>query len=156
MGKRKRSALEELMEEEEKSKQRIRQMNEASHVSAAATAAAASSVSTLPASHVDHWICPGIIVKIMNKTLAHGEFYKAKAEITAVHDTYIAELCVLETNDVIRIDQAELETVIPGLQHELNVRIMCANAATFLFICSYRVEYFSLFSPQPSIGLSRL
>lgn len=92
----------------------------------------------------------------MNKTLAHGEFYKAKAEITAVHDTYIAELCVLETSDVIRIDQAELETVIPGLQHELNVRIVRANAATSLFICTYRVDVLHLFFPQPSIGLSRL
>jgi DNA/RNA-binding protein KIN17 len=65
--KRKRSALEELMEEEE-AKKRFASASEVKgkpHVSATSD-------------HLDNWICKGIVVKIMNKSLAHGEFYKAK------------------------------------------------------------------------------
>jgi hypothetical protein len=31
-----------------------------------------------PVARLDHWLFPGIVVKIMNKKLAGGKFYKAK------------------------------------------------------------------------------
>jgi hypothetical protein len=52
--------------------------------------------------------------QVMNKTVGEGKYYKAKGVITRVHDRYVAELKMLDTNHVLKIDQSDLETVIPG------------------------------------------
>ena len=67
-------------------------------------------------SELDHWLTKGIIVKIMAKALKDAGYYKAKGEVIRVIDVYVAEVEVLDTGDVVRVDQSELETVrIPYL-----------------------------------------
>ncbi len=83
----------------------------------------------------DHWLHRDIIVRIISKSLANGEYYKRKAVVIRVIDKYEAEVEVLESSgrrgvekekgagDVLRIDQDDLETVIPKVLGE-RVRIL--------------------------------
>ncbi|OWM70060.1 KIN17-like protein [Punica granatum] len=84
-----RSALEELMKEEEKAKERSNRKN--------------------------YWLCEGIVVKVMNKKLADGKYYKQKGVVRKVIDKYTGEIGMLESKDVLKVDQEELETVIPQI-----------------------------------------
>lgn len=74
----------------------------------------------------EHWLAPGIVVKILNKSLLSGALYKFKARVIRVKDLFVGELNVLPsssssnpfpasltTNSVVSLDQSELETVIP-------------------------------------------
>ncbi|CEP03218.1 DNA/RNA-binding protein Kin17 WH-like domain-containing protein [Plasmodiophora brassicae] len=61
------------------------------------------------------WLSKGIIVKIMNKTLRDGQFYKQKGEVIEVVEGRAARVRLLESKTVIRVDQTELETVIPAI-----------------------------------------
>jgi len=60
----------------------------------------------------DYWIKPGIIVKVMSK-IQGGKYYKLKGKIVNVTDKYVADVNMLDSGDVMRIDQNLLETVIP-------------------------------------------
>lgn len=61
----------------------------------------------------DHWLMPNIIVKIMSPALkAHG-YYKQKGSIVQVIEGRVGEIEMLESGDIIRVDETELETVIP-------------------------------------------
>jgi DNA/RNA-binding protein KIN17 len=51
----------------------------------------------------------------MAKKLADGKYYKQKAVVLDVHDKYIASLEMIKSGDLLKIDQAELETVIPAI-----------------------------------------
>ena len=61
----------------------------------------------------DHWLHRNTIVRIISKSLSGGDYYKKKAVVTKVIDRYTARLEVLDTEDVIEMDQDDLETVIP-------------------------------------------
>lgn len=61
----------------------------------------------------DYWLHPGIMVKIINKTLSDGRFYKQKGVVLRVLDDYVGEVKVGESQTILRLDQADLETVIP-------------------------------------------
>lgn len=61
----------------------------------------------------DYWLHPGIIVKILNKKLSDGKYYKEKANVLRVIDHYVGEVRVNSTGAIIRLDQADLETVVP-------------------------------------------
>jgi DNA/RNA-binding protein KIN17 len=63
------------------------------------------------ANRKDYWLHPGIVVKILNKSIGDGRYYKEKGVVVAVHDLYVAEVMV--GNSRIKIDQDDLETVIP-------------------------------------------
>lgn len=67
----------------------------------------------------ENWITKGLIVKIMNKKLLEGEFYKEKGEIIGVYDLFLAE--VETEKGVIKLDQAELETVLPNVNKLVRV-----------------------------------
>lgn len=84
-----KNALEELMREEEKAKER--------------------------SNRKDYWLCEGIIVKVMSKALAQKGYYKQKGVVRKVIDRYVGEIEMLESNHVLRVDQEELETVIPQI-----------------------------------------
>lgn len=62
----------------------------------------------------DSWILPGIIVKMMNKEVGDGIFYKKKGEIIKLKDNYTADVKMIEAGKTLRVDQDDLETVIPG------------------------------------------
>ncbi|KZV28849.1 hypothetical protein F511_06283 [Dorcoceras hygrometricum] len=83
------SALDELMKEEEKAKER--------------------------SNRKDYWLFEGIVVKVMSKALADKGYYKQKGVVKKVIDKYVGEIEMLENKHVLRIDQAELETVIPQI-----------------------------------------
>jgi DNA/RNA-binding protein KIN17 len=88
-GKSGKSALEELMKEEEKAKER--------------------------SNRKDYWLFEGIIVKVMSKALAEKGYYKQKGVVRKVIDKYVAEIEMLESKHKLRVDQEELETVIPQI-----------------------------------------
>ncbi|KAL2922848.1 KIN17-like protein [Bienertia sinuspersici] len=84
-----KSNLEELMEEDEKVKERRNRK--------------------------DYWLCEGIVVKVMSKKLADKGYYKKKGVVKKVIDKYVGEIEMLDTKHMLRVDQAELETVIPQI-----------------------------------------
>jgi len=62
---------------------------------------------------LDHWLHSGIVVKVMSKELKEHGYYKQKGKVLRVIDKYVGEIEMLESGDIIRVDQAQLETVIP-------------------------------------------
>mmetsp|Transcript_19596 Transcript_19596/g.28970 ORF Transcript_19596/g.28970 Transcript_19596/m.28970 type:complete len:450 (+) Transcript_19596:56-1405(+) len=68
----------------------------------------------------DYWLYRDIVVRIINKKLSNGQYYKRKAIVDKVIDKYEARVEVLESSrkakdggDILRLDQDDLETVIP-------------------------------------------
>nr|CAD1818813.1 unnamed protein product [Ananas comosus var. bracteatus] len=51
----------------------------------------------------------------MSKTLAEKGYYKQKGVVKRVVDKYVGEIEMLESKHVLRVDQEELETVIPQI-----------------------------------------
>ncbi|KAM0953313.1 putative KIN17-like protein [Dioscorea sansibarensis] len=109
------SALEELIREEEKAKER--------------------------SNRKDYWLCEGIIVKVMSKALESKGYYKQKGVVKRVIDKYVGEIEMLENKHLLRIDQEELETVIPqigglvrivnGAYRGSNARLLSVNTEKF-------------------------
>lgn len=62
----------------------------------------------------DHWLSPGIVVKIVSKHLG-SEFYKKKAIVKDVRDKYYGVLEVIESGKKVDARQDDLETVIPAV-----------------------------------------
>ncbi|ESS30671.1 DNA/RNA-binding protein KIN17 domain-containing protein [Toxoplasma gondii TgCatPRC2] len=63
----------------------------------------------------DWWIKEGCIVKVMHAELGDGQYYKQKGKILRVEERYAAYVKMLESGDLIRLDQKMLETVIPNI-----------------------------------------
>ncbi|GAB2230155.1 hypothetical protein Droror1_Dr00014412 [Drosera rotundifolia] len=79
----------------------------------------------------DYWLCEGIIVKVMSKVLADKGYYKKKGVVRKVIDRYVGEIEMIDTKHVLRVDQEELETVIPqigGLVRIVNGAYRGSNA----------------------------
>jgi len=81
----------------------------------------------------DYWLYRDIIVRIINKKLSNGQYYKRKAIVDKVIDKYEARVEVLESSrkakdggDILRLDQDDLETVIPKELGE-KVRILAGK-----------------------------
>lgn len=62
------------------------------------------------------WICNGLVVKVMAEQLP--EYYKQKGEIVDIVDQYVAEIEMLDSGDLLRIDQSQLETVCDLLRYD--------------------------------------
>jgi DNA/RNA-binding protein KIN17 len=62
----------------------------------------------------DYWLHPNIVVKVMNKELGRGEYYGQKGTIIDVEETYVAKIR-LDSGTVLKLDQEDLETVLPAL-----------------------------------------
>jgi len=108
--KRKRSALDDIIAEEEERKAKAARAKEK------ATAPSSSSSSSSSSSdRVENWLYPNIVVKVINKSLAGGRYYKQKGVVQRVHDKFVAELKMNDSGHVLKIDQSELETVIPAI-----------------------------------------
>ncbi|KAK1412817.1 hypothetical protein QVD17_34340 [Tagetes erecta] len=109
------SALDELIREEEKAKERMNRK--------------------------DYWLCEGIVVKVMSKDLADKGYYKQKGVVRKVIDKYVGEIEMLESKHKLRVDQEELETVIPqigglvrvvnGAYRGSNARLLSVNTDKF-------------------------
>jgi DNA/RNA-binding protein KIN17 len=59
------------------------------------------------------WIKPGIIVKVLNSSLAGGKYMNRKGKIIRCIGDYVAEIQLLDSSDVIRLDQVHLQTSVP-------------------------------------------
>ena len=62
---------------------------------------------------LDYWLTDGIMVKVMNKKIGEGKFYKCKGVVEKVIDHYVGEVRLDECGTKIRLDQEDLETVLP-------------------------------------------
>lgn len=83
-----KSALDEIKEQEEQKKEKMNRK--------------------------DYWLAENIVVKVVTKSLGE-EYYKQKGVIREVIGKYIAIVKLLESGKKLKIDQADLETVIPAL-----------------------------------------
>eukprot|EP01121_Diplochlamys_sp_Union-15-3_P008343 TRINITY_DN220_c0_g4_i1.p1 TRINITY_DN220_c0_g4~~TRINITY_DN220_c0_g4_i1.p1 ORF type:complete len:122 (+),score=24.47 TRINITY_DN220_c0_g4_i1:145-510(+) len=63
----------------------------------------------------DYWLQVGIVVKIMNKQLSEGKYYKQKGVVVEVIDRYIAVIQMIDFKAKLKLDQQQLETVIPAI-----------------------------------------
>ena len=62
------------------------------------------------------WLAKGIVVKILSPALKSEGLYKKKASVRALVDGgFVAELETLDAGVRVRVDQAELETVLPSV-----------------------------------------
>ncbi|XP_058128564.1 LOW QUALITY PROTEIN: DNA/RNA-binding protein KIN17 [Anopheles ziemanni] len=85
---RKSSAIDELIKEEEKKKEKMNRK--------------------------DYWLFEGIVVKLVTHSLG-DKYYKEKGVVVEVVDKYRAKIKLLETGEKLKVDQAHLETVIPAV-----------------------------------------
>ncbi|XP_050032118.1 DNA/RNA-binding protein KIN17 [Dermacentor andersoni] len=67
-----------------------------------------------------YWITRDIVVKVMAKKLGE-KYYKKKGVVEDVQDRYVATVRMLDSNDVLRLDQSHLETVIPNIGRRVKV-----------------------------------
>lgn len=67
-----------------------------------------------------YWITPGIVVKVMAKKLG-DKYYKKKGVVEDVQDRYVGVVRMLDSGDVLKLDQTHLETVIPNLGRRVKV-----------------------------------
>lgn len=86
--KRKVSALDEIIKDEENKKERINRK--------------------------DYWLVEGIVVKIIAKSLG-DKYYKKKGVVTEVPNKYVATVSMLDSGHKLKLDQAHLQTVIPAI-----------------------------------------
>lgn len=131
--KRKLSAMEELVEEAERRKQRAAAFESSTRFGRNITSAVSrpedrrrgsrdetgGDSQPLPPPHkyadADWWVRPGLVVKVVHKTLGGGRYYKQKGVIKSVDGRYCALLEMLEGRDILKVDQEYLETVIPPI-----------------------------------------
>ncbi|XP_013789460.1 DNA/RNA-binding protein KIN17-like [Limulus polyphemus] len=92
--KKKKCVLDEIMEEQEKAKERLNRK--------------------------DYWLTPGLVVKIISKQLG-DKYYKKKGVVQEMKDLYVGIVKMLDSGDVLKLDQAHLETVIPALGRPVRV-----------------------------------
>lgn len=93
----KRHAVDAIMEEEERrKKQQSRRLEDESK-----------------RQRKENWVTTGIVVKVVNKKVGDGQYYKCKGVVKDVEDKFCATVELLDSGDVLRLDQDDLETVIP-------------------------------------------
>ena len=110
-GTRKRSAIDQLMHDEQ---QRKRQR--------AATTTQPPPSPSAPSSDAA-WLSVGLVVKLLNRSVQGGVYYAQKGRITGVEDGgYTAIVAPLDSSlPAVRIDQSEVQTVIPAVGHTVRV-----------------------------------
>lgn len=61
----------------------------------------------------EHWLCCGIVVKVITKSLGE-KYYKKKGIVEEIKSNFLGIVRIFDSNDLIKIDQDHLETVIPS------------------------------------------
>lgn len=69
----------------------------------------------------DPWIKKDLIVRIKDNNLSGGEYYDMKALIIKVFDGFLAEIKLLETKTILRIDQEYLQPIIPKINSPVEI-----------------------------------
>lgn len=104
-GKRKRNAVDDIMAEEERRKSQLKKKQQ----------------EELKKQKLENWVAKDIVVKVVNKKIGGGEYYKQKGVVTAVEDKFCATVELLDSGDVLRLDQDDLETVIPKVGRKVKI-----------------------------------
>nr|XP_032819315.1 DNA/RNA-binding protein KIN17 isoform X1 [Petromyzon marinus] len=92
-GKKKKSALDDIMEMEEQ-KRKVQRS--------------------------DYWLHPGIVVKVITKKLG-DRYFKKKAVVQEVQGKYVAVVRMTDSGDKLKVDQMHVETVLPALGRKVLV-----------------------------------
>lgn len=66
------------------------------------------------------WVMPNIVVKVLSPSLKEHGYYKKKGRVLNV-EGFVAEVEMIDSKDVLRVDQDELETVIPSPGRQVKV-----------------------------------
>jgi len=98
-----RKKIEKLQKEKEREKVQVQSINQT------------------PPEITDNWLIPGLVVKVMNKSLGEGSYYGKKGKIVGVADVYVGIIQMVDTNHKLKIDQLELETVIPAIGSDIAI-----------------------------------
>ncbi|CAM9306983.1 unnamed protein product [Ectocarpus sp. 13 AM-2016] len=114
-GKGAKRSMMEVMMEQERAKKKAKEEEEEEK------AAAAAEVKAKGSSRKDYWLRQDIVVKVMNKRVGGGKYYKKKARLRKVVERYIGEVKMIDSGDRLRVDQDDLETVIPAVGGEVLV-----------------------------------
>jgi len=93
--KKRKSSVLEIIEQEERRKERLKRR--------------------------DYWLMEGILVKVMNKELADGKYFKRKGVVKKVIDKYVGLVKILDSGDLLKVDQEQLETVIPAIGGKVRI-----------------------------------
>jgi DNA/RNA-binding protein KIN17 len=91
----------------------------------------------------ENWLAEGIVVKIIDKELGDGRFYKMKAYVRSLLSSFIAEVKLIESNHVIKIDQRDLETVLPAVRPGVGYALLQPHR--FLIFQSFFYSLVALF-----------
>ncbi|EDQ88608.1 uncharacterized protein MONBRDRAFT_8991 [Monosiga brevicollis MX1] len=62
---------------------------------------------------VENWLYPGLVVKVINKKVLDGRYYKCKGVVLSLVDDFVAKVKLLDSKATLKLDQDFLETVIP-------------------------------------------
>ena len=112
-GKKPMSAMEALMLEERGKKERAEARAAAADAAEADAAAAASG--GLEDVRKKYWVKAGLVVKVVNKGLSGGKYYKKKGAVEQVVSKYTAHVRIAESGDLLQLDQDDIESVIPSV-----------------------------------------
>lgn len=63
----------------------------------------------------DPWLQVGLVVKVMSKELKEQGYYKEKGAVQKLVNKYVAQIAMLKSGDLLQVDQAHLETVLPSV-----------------------------------------
>eukprot|EP00884_Botryococcus_braunii_P011436 jgi/Botrbrau1/20293/Bobra.31_1s0071.1 len=99
----------ELLMEEEQAKKKAR---EARARDSAAAAASSKPVST--GRRDDPWLHLDLVVKVLSPELKEQGYYKKKGKVIKLVSKYLAQIQMLDSGDILQVDQAQLETVLPS------------------------------------------
>ncbi|EME27470.1 zinc finger protein [Galdieria sulphuraria] len=86
-----------------------------------------------------NWLEENLVVRVKNTELENGYYFKRKGVIKEVFDLYIADVEILQLGDLIRLDQEDLEPVIPQPGGQVRV-IYGENKGTNATILSLDME----------------
>ncbi|KAK9832798.1 hypothetical protein WJX81_002048 [Elliptochloris bilobata] len=75
------------------------------------------------------WLLTGIIVKVMSRELAEHGYYKQKGVVEKLVSKYVAQVSMLGSGDLLQVDQAHLETVLPAAGGGVRVLGGCHRGA---------------------------
>ena len=67
------------------------------------------------------WITEGIVVKVMNKQVGDGKYYKQKGYIEKLVSSNVALVKMIDSGSVLKLDQSQLETVIPSIGGKVKI-----------------------------------
>lgn len=79
-----------------------------------------------------------LLSQVLNKRIGGGQYYKEKGEVIKVHDKYVAEIELLRSGDILKLDQQDLE-VSKACQAPVCARVRVCVCLCPVCACEYCV-----------------